>query len=89
MSIEFKKLDLRDFNNCLKVTKNKDIVFNLAGVKGSPKMTKEKQAGFFVPTLTFSVNIMTIEKAMLKLSLPSSVEFINPEFSEERYGFSI
>ena len=41
-SIEFKKLDLRDFNNCLKVTKNKDIVFNLAGVKGSPKMTKEK-----------------------------------------------
>ena len=32
-SVEFKKLDLRDFNNCLKVTKNKDIVFNLAGVK--------------------------------------------------------
>ena len=57
-SIEFKKLDLRDFNNCLKVTKNKDIVFNLAGVKGSPKMTKEKPASFFVPTLTFSVNIM-------------------------------
>ena len=57
-SIEFKKLDLRDFNNCLKVTKNKDIVFNLAGIKGSPKMTKEKPASFFVPTLTFSVNIM-------------------------------
>jgi GDP-L-fucose synthase len=54
----FFKADLRDFKNCLKLCKNKDIVFHLAGVKGSPLMTKVKPASFFVPTLTFSLNMM-------------------------------
>ena len=52
------KLDLRDFNNCLSVTEGIDIVFHLAGVKGSPKMTKERPASFMVPTLQFSLNMM-------------------------------
>ena len=43
------KLDLRDFNNCLSVAKGIDVVFHLAGVKGSPKMTKERPASFMVP----------------------------------------
>ena len=34
------------------------IVFHLAGVKGSPKMTAERPASFFVPTLQFSLNMM-------------------------------
>lgn len=50
--------DLRDFDNCLSITKKKDIVFHLAGIKGSPKMSKEKPASFFVPTLKFSLNMM-------------------------------
>ena len=33
----FLKKDLRYFENCLEVCKDKDIVFHLAGVKGSPK----------------------------------------------------
>ncbi len=57
-SINFINSDLRIFNNCLDVCKNKEIVFNLIGVKGSPKMTIENPASFFVPTLTFSVNMM-------------------------------
>ena len=52
------KLDLRDFNNCLSVSKGIDVVFHLAGVKGSPKMTKERPASFMVPTLQFSLNMM-------------------------------
>ncbi len=54
----FLRADLRDFNACLSVCKGHDIVFNLAGVKGSPKMTAEMPASFFVPTLQFSVNLM-------------------------------
>jgi GDP-L-fucose synthase len=54
----FKQLDLRDFENCMEISKGKDIVFHLAGVKGSPKMTIERPASFFVPTLQFSINMM-------------------------------
>ena len=34
----FKKLDLRDINNCLEVCEGIDEVYHLAGVKGSPKL---------------------------------------------------
>ena len=34
---KFYKLDLINVENCLKVTKNKDIVFNLLGLTGSHK----------------------------------------------------
>ena len=56
--VQFIKKDLRDFNSCLEVTKNCDIVFHLAGVKGSPKMTRYQPASFFVPTITFNTNVM-------------------------------
>ncbi len=55
---KFKKIDLRSFDNCVEVASGKEIVFNLAGVKGSPKMTSERPASFFVPTLQFSLNMM-------------------------------
>ena len=55
---KFIKIDLRELSNCLKVCKNKDIVFHLAGVKGSPKMTMQKPASFMVPTIMFSFNMM-------------------------------
>ncbi len=56
--VKFKKVDLRKYENCLSVTKNIDIVFHLAGVKGSPKMANEKPASFFVPTIMFNTNMM-------------------------------
>lgn len=55
---EFVKKDLRDFNNCLKVCKNQDIIFHLAGIKGSPKMALEKPASFLYPTISFSLNML-------------------------------
>ena len=55
---EFVKADLREFSNCMDACKGKDIVFQLAGVKGSPAMTAKRPASFFVPTITFNTNVM-------------------------------
>ncbi|MDP3724892.1 MAG: NAD-dependent epimerase/dehydratase family protein [Nanoarchaeota archaeon] len=55
---EFLRLDLTKFDNCLKACEGQDIVFHLAGIKGSPKMAKEKPASFFVPTILFNTNMM-------------------------------
>ena len=53
-SVEFINLDLRNFENCLKVCRDKEIVFNLIGVKGSPKMTMENPASFFTTKICYS-----------------------------------
>jgi GDP-L-fucose synthase len=54
----FIQADLRDFNTCLKVCEGMEIVFHVAGIKGSPAMSANRPASFFVPTLTFSINMM-------------------------------
>lgn len=51
-------LDLRNRESCFDVVKGKDIVFHLAGIKGSPKMCKEKPASFSVPMMQFNLNMM-------------------------------
>lgn len=51
-------LDLRDRKNCFDVAHGKDIIFHLAGIKGSPKMCKEKPASFSVPMMQFNLNMM-------------------------------
>lgn len=56
--------DLRSFESCLEVCKNKEIVFHLAGIKGSPLMAKEKPASFLYPTITFSLNMMEAARRM-------------------------
>ena len=58
LNCKFIKSDLRFLDNCIKICKNKDIVFHLAGIKGSPKMAIEKPASFMVPTVMFSFNMM-------------------------------
>ncbi|MCH7552043.1 NAD-dependent epimerase/dehydratase family protein [Patescibacteria group bacterium] len=57
---EFMQVDLTDMNNCLKACEGMDMVFHLAGIKGSPKMTQEKPASFFVPTILFNTNMMDV-----------------------------
>jgi GDP-L-fucose synthase len=56
--VQFIRADLREFSNCLAICADQEIVFQLAGVKGSPAMTAKRPASFFVPTLTFSINMM-------------------------------
>jgi len=54
----FVKADLREFASCMEVCTGQEIVFQLAGVKGSPAMTSKRPASFFVPTMQFSINMM-------------------------------
>ncbi len=55
---EFISADLTNFDKCMEVCKNMEIVFSLVGIKGSPKMMKEKPASYFVPSLLFNTNMM-------------------------------
>jgi GDP-L-fucose synthase len=57
-SAEFHQVNLMEFENCKRVCQGMDYVFHLAGIKGSPAMTAEKPASFFVPLLTFNTNMM-------------------------------
>ena len=56
--VKFVRADLREFSNCITVCKDKDIVFHLAGIKGSPVLTQKQPASFFVPTISFNTNMM-------------------------------
>lgn len=57
-SVEFKQTDLTNFSHCLEACKGIDHVFHLAGIKGSPMMTAQKPASFFVPLISFNTNMM-------------------------------
>lgn len=57
-TVIYKRCDLTDKNNCMSVCEGMDYVFNLAGIKGSPKMATENPASFLVPTIQFSINMM-------------------------------
>lgn len=57
-NIEFIKLDLRNYDNCLKVCKDMEIVFHVAGIKGSPAVALNQPARFFVPTILFNTNML-------------------------------
>jgi len=56
--VRFLKADLTYFDKCLKICEGMDYVFNLVGVKGSPKMCREQPADFMVPMLQFNTNMM-------------------------------
>lgn len=53
--VKFIQTDLTDFENCLKVTKKQDLVFNLLCNKGS---IGQKTASFIVPMLRYQTNLM-------------------------------
>jgi GDP-L-fucose synthase len=55
---QFRQLNLMHFDNCLEACRDIDYVFHLAGIKGSPAMTAQKPASFFVPTITFNTNML-------------------------------
>ena len=57
-SVKYLYADLTDFSACQDACSGMDYVFNLVGVKGSPKMCKEQPADFMVPMLQFNTNMM-------------------------------
>jgi GDP-L-fucose synthase len=55
---KFFKLNLADLKNCIKVTRDMDIVFNLLGVTGSPKTNIEFPASFFMSNIYCAINLL-------------------------------
>ena len=86
-NVKFVKADLRNFDNCMTVCKNQEIVFHLAGVKGSPDMTSKQPASFFYPTISFSFNMLEAARRSLvsKYLFTSSIGVYSPAevFNEE------
>jgi len=56
--ITFKKADLTNYQSCLSLCDGMDYVFNLVGIKASPKIIKEQPATIFTPMLQFNTNMM-------------------------------
>ena len=56
--ITFKKVDLRDFNGCKEICANQDYVFNLVGIKCSPKVTLEQPFDIMGPMMQFNTNMI-------------------------------
>lgn len=56
--VNFLKLDLTVLENCKEACRGQDYVFNLIGIKGSPKMSRERPASFMVPMLMFNTAMM-------------------------------
>ena len=59
-SVNYFYADLTDFAACQTACIGMDYVFNLIGVKGSPKMSKEQPADFMVPMLQFNTNTQAV-----------------------------
>ena len=52
------KKDLRDINNCFEVCEGQDYIYHIAGIKGSPVITKTKQYTFFTSLLQMNTNML-------------------------------
>ncbi len=52
------RANLTSFDVCQNLCDNQDYVFNLMGIKGSPKKVNEQPASSFVPVLQFNTNLM-------------------------------
>ena len=55
---DFYNLDLMNLDNCIKITNDKEIVFNLLGVTGSPKINVEKPASFMMANIYCAINLL-------------------------------
>ena len=60
--------DLRSREFCKEICEGKDFIFNLAGLKGSPKRVIESPATFSVPQVQFGAN-------MAEISFNSNIEW--------------
>ena len=58
MVADLPNVDLRDRKDCKAVCEGQDIVFHLAGIKGSPIRSMESPASFSVPMIQFNANMI-------------------------------
>ncbi len=56
--IDLPDYDLRDRDDCKTICDGQEIVFHLAGIKGSPQRCMESPASFSVPMIQFNANMI-------------------------------
>ena len=56
-NFEFFQADLRNFDDCKNVVVDMNVVFHVAGVKGSPKRAAEQPNDYFTPMLQMNTNM--------------------------------
>jgi GDP-L-fucose synthase len=56
--IVFHKVDLKQYDNCLEICTGMDYVFNLVGIKCSPKVCIEQPADIMGPMMQFNTNML-------------------------------
>ena len=57
-NVTFHHIDLRDFYGCMKICENVDYVFNLVGIKCSPRVCIEEPANIMGPMMQFNTNML-------------------------------
>lgn len=60
---EFLQGDLTDPEFCRRVTTGRELVFHLAGIKGSVGVGRSRAASFFIPTLLMNTQMMEAARA--------------------------
>ena len=77
---KFVQVDLRSSEDCASIAQHQEIVFHLAGIKGSPKLTMSQPATFFTNTLLFNINMMEAARksGVEKYLFTSSVGVYSP-----------
>ncbi len=78
--------DITDFKFCQEITKSIDLVFHLAGIKGSIEVSRTQLASHFVPTLMMNTNMLEAARInnVSKLVYTSSIgAYANAEIFKE------
>ena len=57
-TIRFHKVDLREYADCRRICAGMDYVFNLVGIKASPKICLERPADIMGPMMQFNTNML-------------------------------
>jgi GDP-L-fucose synthase len=57
-NVDFVKANLLYFDQCQNICKDQDYVFNLVGIKCSPKVTMEQPADIMGPMMQFNTNML-------------------------------
>lgn len=82
-------VDLTDICICEDITEGQDYVFNVAGIKASPVITKERPASFFVPLNQMNTNILEasrkngVKNLIYTSSIGAYSNYINVEVGSE------
>lgn len=73
--------DITDYKTCLKYCDGVDEVYHLFGIKGNPRMTKERPADFMIPMLLGDTNMIKAAKecGVKKFLYTSSIAVLNPQ----------